>query len=84
MEVRLEIGRLQQVNDNVKREFKWARSHQDKKELTAGEKLNDRSDHLASKCRNNAAQGLLNIEPNQSYDGSLATLKVNDTVINNN
>ena len=81
MDIILEIGRLRAKNDNITRDFKWVRSHQTKI-LDADEMLNDRADNLATECRVDSAQGLIPVEQKQCFDGAMATLKINGTVIN--
>ena len=83
-EIIMEIKRLQRCNENISREYKWVKSHQNDKILTAEETLNDRADHLATECRENVEQGLIIAESKQSYRGSMATLKINGTVVNKN
>lgn len=59
------------------------RSHQDTKNTkTDNEVLNDRADELATECRNDANQGLLLKNKKQIYEGSMATLTINNNVIN--
>lgn len=69
MEIILEIDRLRRKNDTVNRSYKWVKSHQNKKELNADERLNARADQLATEGREDTGQALINIESNNSTKG---------------
>ena len=84
MELILEIGRLRNLNKKIRRNFTWVRSHQEEKTLTENEKLNDRADELATECRDDVISGLGRQTKKQVYKGSLATLTINNCVINKN
>lgn len=53
----------------LNRSYKWVKSHQNKKELNADERLNARADQLATEGREDAGQALINIESKNSTKG---------------
>ena len=83
-ELLMELENIRKGNDNIRREFKWVKSHVDKDRsrcLTEDEKINQRADELATTSRKYAEEGLLKIAQKQIYEGACVTLKIKGSVV---
>lgn len=78
------IREIKKDNENIIRTYMWVKAHQDKDRKTIQEKLNDRTDELATISRRNAATGILGVDQKLFYESSKAALTIDGRVITKN
>ena len=81
-DILMAIDRLQISNDNIKRTYQWVKSHQATDEPTTPfRRVNDIADELATECRKEAIEDLVESPRKIFYPHSIAALHIKGLII---
>ena len=79
------IDKLKENNKHINRDYKWVRSHQkDGEPMTNDRRINDIADRLATKCRDEANEDLIELPRKQFFPDSKIALHIKGNIVSRN